>query len=211
MTRPLRDAVDGDTGAEGSIYQKVRKHLYRFADYLLRRYPLLRNQQEADDVLNTLWVQSRDELLDCQGSRQFWRAARRCLGRAIWNINGHEQRHQQGRAGVQVEDLRGSGSEPHAEIVKCEMMLRFKTAIETLSDDDQELIQFHYWFGFKQGDIAEMQGKTRETINRQLKAARGRLTQEIRKANPDDLSQWGRRTRDSIVSALRELFSPDHT
>lgn len=168
------------------LEEKWRQHdleLRRFAEHLLRRYPIMRQRMAADDLVNETVAKAHPKTMDCQGEsveeerKWLFPIMHNCAIDAIRKICGRggdrpqELREQQLQADLESEtgtylaQLADDSSGASTKARRNEEIERLQDFIEHLPPDQREVVRLRRFEDLTVEEIAARLGKTKGAVD----------------------------------------------
>jgi RNA polymerase sigma factor (sigma-70 family) len=162
--RRLAAAIErGDEAAFVELYDRYRKRLFRFALALAHG-----DDAQAHDTVQSAFLTAAAKLRSVQGEEHLWNwlasVARQHLSKA-WR--------QQRRDAVAVS-MAEVPERPDFELDRV-LEERLDRALQSMDEPDRQLIEWFYFDGQSQKDIAQRMSATPKAISSRLERARARL------------------------------------
>ena len=151
QSRLIKKAKQGDTKAFSQLYAEIYKDLYRFALYITK------HPQDAEDAVSEAVISAYENIsgLKKENSFKSWMFT-------ILNNECKKVLRKNGSTSDQVneEEARHLG----AEEIDLAQRHDVKKAFESLEEEDQTIIAFSVFGGYRSEEIAEMLGKNPTTV-----------------------------------------------
>jgi RNA polymerase sigma-70 factor (ECF subfamily) len=190
--RPLED--DGRHDAE--LIDRARKGDVMAYEELVRRHQavairtahLFAPEGDAEDAVQEAFVKAHAALGRFRAGAPF----RPWLLRIVANEARNRRRSAGRRAGLalrSVEDRRPDDAAPSPEsaVLADERRTWLLAGINALRDDDRDVITSRYFLDLSEAEAAELLGVPRGTVKSRLSRALGRLRDELRSGEPEEL------------------------
>ncbi len=180
----LCDASRGNPQAKEALIAHACERLRVLARKMLRHYPSVRRWAETDDVLQGALVRLHRALSDVtpETPAQFYGLAamqiRRelvDLARHYYGANGWGKRHQ-----TDGEDVVAAVQDQTSEPTSLEAWACFHQAVETLPEEQKQVVNLLWYEGLPQRQAAEVLEVSLSTLKRRWQAARLALCAKLR-------------------------------
>jgi RNA polymerase sigma-70 factor (ECF subfamily) len=170
-------AQDGDTRAFESL---VKRHIRAAHAVALA---VLGENADADDAVQDAFLSAMQHLDSCWPAEKF----RAWLLTIVRNRAYDLKRRGHVRRAEELEDGTAAtrGPSPLELAERSELNARLKTAIETLTDTQREVLMMHDVEGWKHADIAKLLGLAESTVRVHLLHARRRLRTQLMAVAPE--------------------------
>ncbi len=153
----LKLAKDGSVEARDLLFSRYLPRLQRWASGRLPRFA--RSLLDTSDVVQEVFLRTLQGLdrIELRGPGVFQAYVRR----AILNRIHDEVRWAARRPGPDdvPEDLHDPGPSPLEQAISADVLTRYERALETLTEDERELVHLRIELDFAYEDIAKMTGR----------------------------------------------------
>lgn len=177
----------GDPRAKSLLLDHARDRLLRLARRMFRNYPTLRRWEATDDVLQRSLVRLNKALdsVEVESVRHFFNLAGTQIRRELLDL----KKHYFGACGLgsnhhtdkqSPDDAGGSLHEQTDEPEDLSQWEAFHTTVETLPDEEKEVVTLLFYKGLSQQEAGEVLGVSLSTIKRRWHEARVRLHESLR-------------------------------
>ena len=153
----------GDEAAFRELYDRYQARLFRLALVLARG-----NESLAHDVVQTVFVTASRKLSRIESEKHLWnwlaRVAHQQLAKAL-------QRQRRDNAIMSVAEP------PESDVAACDRVLEenLDAALAAMDADERQIIEWFYFDGLSQQDIAEKTNTTPKAASSRLERARAKL------------------------------------
>ena len=176
----------GDDSARSALLECACDRLTRLARKMLKGFPQVHRWEQTDDVVQNALLRLRRALQTTspESVRSFVNLAAVQIRRELIDL----ARHYKGPNGMGAHHesqflTDGSRESPFERIAaadtndpgRLEVWTRFHRTVESLNDEDREVVDLLWYQGLTQGEAAEVLGLSEKTVNRRWVAARMRL------------------------------------
>ncbi len=175
VTRLIRAARSGDDGAVEQLFPLVYEELRRMARrHLAREHapPTL----NPTDLVHEAYFKLAGSVPDASDRRHFMAIAARAMRQVLVDRARQRRAHKRG-GGAQVVTLSelhgGSGELDAAEL------LALDAALEQLDARQRQVVEYRFFGGLEEREIAELLGVTTRTVQRDWVKARAWLYREL--------------------------------
>ena len=162
----IKKAKLGDTKAFSQLYAEIYKDLYRFALYMTK------HTQDAEDAVSEAVISAYENIsgLKKENSFKSWMFT-------ILNNECKKILRKNGNTSNQVseEDAKDLG----AEEIDFAQRHDVKKAFESLEEEEQTIVAFSVFGGFRSEEIAEMLGKNPGTVRSRKSRAFGKMREML--------------------------------
>jgi RNA polymerase sigma-70 factor, ECF subfamily len=163
----LLRVADSDREAFETLYHRYVRSIYGLA---LRK---LRDRLQAEDIVQETFTavwRSAGSYKPERGSGGGW------LYTIARNATVDRMRRN-GRADTTSElpDLESPDSGPHERVEQSDVAWRVHRALESLNDNEREVIELAYWSGLSQSEVASYLGQPLGTVKTRTRSALARL------------------------------------
>lgn len=184
-TTDLHNLLDlargGDHEARCRVIEHACDRVRTLTRKMLRAYPKVRRWSETDDVLQNALLRLHRSLAEVrpESARQFYGLAATQIRRELLDLAKHfhgargvgANHHSDG--GASADRASGDPLEPET----LEAWARFHEQVESLPDDEREVVQLIWYEGLRQPEAAAVLGVSLATLKRRWQAARLRLSE----------------------------------
>lgn len=183
LTESVARLAAGDLSARERILERCGTRLRLLARRMLRRFPEVHRHDDTDDVFQQAALRLHDALGDMtrrgetprsimalaatQVRRTLLDLARR--NRGPWSHAANHDTNVDAGGGHHVERLTDSAVEP------LDRWEAFHAAVESLPDEEREVVLLAWYMGADQRSIATMAGCSERTVRSRWRQARERL------------------------------------
>ena len=171
-------ARGGDDRAREQILARYLPRLQRWASGRLPRYA--RSLLDTTDLVQETLMRTMQglEQVEVRGPGGFQAYVRQAVLNRIRDQVRWASRRQ-GREELS-EELRDSAPSPLEEAIGSAILQRYETALESLSQEDQELLHLRIELDFDYGEIAGLTGRpSRDAVRMAVQRALGRLAEAM--------------------------------
>lgn len=162
----IKKAKLGDTKAFSQLYAEIYKDLYRFALYMTK------HTQDAEDAVSEAVISAYENIsgLKKENSFKSWMFT-------ILNNECKKILRKNGNTSNQVgeEDAKNLG----AEEIDFAQRHDVKKAFESLEEEEQTIVAFSVFGGYRSEEIAEMLGKNPGTVRSRKSRAFGKMREML--------------------------------
>ena len=152
----IKKAKLGDTKAFSQLYAEIYKDLYRFALYMTK------HTQDAEDAVSEAVISAYENISGLKKENSF-----KC--KKILRKNGNTSNQ------VSEEDAKNLG----AEEIDFAQRHDVKKAFESLEEEEQTIVAFSVFGGYRSEEIAEMLGKNPGTVRSRKSRAFGKMREML--------------------------------
>ncbi len=187
----------GDLNARNQLFERVCEPMRRLTRKMLQSFPHLRRWEGTDDVFQNALVCLLIALKEVKpGSLQhFLRLANLKIRQELINLTRHDY-GPEGQGANHASDLPpvGSDSAHHAahekadsdyEPERVDMEREIHERVQSLPQDEQEVIGLLWYQGFTQEEAAQILNVSKMTVRRRWMSARLRLGVSLKDLGPD--------------------------
>jgi RNA polymerase sigma factor (sigma-70 family) len=196
----LLDQINAGDGRQlGPLYALVRTRLTIMATKLLESYPIVKEAEGVDDIVQELWQRLSRALLHCKpsDSRKFFglagfkmhqlltdmvRRLRRTRHSAVEDFDAYETKIRMFKA--RRLGARTTSRGPATTCERHEQICRLLQAVGRLSGDEREVLMNTYYLGLSAPAAAKVMGLSEKTVDRRLDSARKHLLVILEKMGP---------------------------
>lgn len=184
-TSELHDLLEemrrGDPDARCRVIEHACDRLRTLTRKMLRCYPKVRRWAETDDVLQCALLRLHRSLAELrpESVREFYGLAAVQIRRELLDL----VKHFQGAHGIGANHKSDGGRAAQRQCVdplepeSLENWSRFHALVDSLPDDEREVVALLWYEGFRQPQAAELLGVSLATVKRRWQAARLRLSE----------------------------------
>ena len=180
----LNLAHRGDTDARNQVVTHTCERLRLLTRRMLRGYPTVKRWSETDDVLQNAMLRLHRSLSDVrpESPRQFYGLAATQIRRELIDLARHFHGPQGIGANHHTDDGKVVGAKPNegVEPENLESWTEFHEAVESLPDDQREIVSLLWYEDMSQPEAADLLGISLATLKRRWQAARLTLFDELK-------------------------------
>lgn len=185
VERPLQLASDTEQQAEARLIRRVRAGDRRAFGMLVERYlarafgvamRVLRNQPDAEDVVQDAFLAALRHIDEFKADRPFWP----WLARIVVNRSLDAQASLKVRAATELDpSIAGTDSSPYERAERSDFMEQFRTALTNLPPRRRLVIELFELEDLSVAEIASATGSSPATVRWHLHAGRHQLRQSL--------------------------------
>lgn len=181
----LIDRSIDDPAARAVLLDHACDRLLKLTRKMFHTYPSLRRWEQTDDVLQNAMLRLHRALSEVspQSVRHFFNLAAVTIRRTLLDLSKHHLGpHGQGtKHDTDPEPQRRAGSHPDAadQPGDAEGWTLFHTGVETLPDEEKEVVGLLFYEGLSQQEAAEILGVSLRTLKRRWLSARCLLRETL--------------------------------
>jgi len=186
-TSELHDLLErvrhGDFDARNRVIEHACDRLRRLTQKMLGKYPKVRRWAETDDVLQNSLLRLHHSMAELkpESVRQFYGLAAVQIRRELLDLAKHFL-GAEGIGGNHHSDGGESAESQTTDLLEPETLeawARFHEHVDSLPQDEQEVVQLVWYEGFKQNEAAAVLGISLATLKRRWQSARLRLSEHL--------------------------------
>ena len=185
----LNLARQGDADARSQVVNHACERLRLLTRRMLRGYPSVKRWSETDDVLQNAMLRLHRSLWEVQpeSPRQFYGLAATQIRRELIDL----ARHFQGPEGIGANHHTDDGDiisvKPNdgVEPENLESWTGFHEAVETLPEDQRDVVSLLWYEDMSQPEAADVLGISLATLKRRWQAARLALFDQLKEVDFD--------------------------
>ena len=186
LTNKLDQLRSGELEARDALIEYTVERLRKLARKMLRGFPAVRRWSETDDVLQNAMIRLHRSLAAVapSSSAEFFGLAATQIRRELLDL----AKHFHGPEGIGANHHTDTGSvvsgkqDQQIEPANLESWSRFHNAVESLPDDERQVVNLLWYEALSQPEAAEAIGVSLATIKRRWASARLKLC--------DGLEEW---------------------
>jgi len=169
----------GDSDARTALIEHACERLRRLTHRMLKGFPRVRRWSETDDVLQNALLRLHRALAEArpQSAREFYGLAATQIRRELLDL----AKHFYGPEGFGANHHSDGGTAAAGRLADpvrpetVEAWTRFHERVETLPEEEREVVALLWYEGLSQPEAAEVLGISHATLKRRWQAARLRL------------------------------------
>jgi RNA polymerase sigma factor (sigma-70 family) len=181
----IRRIQAGDKAARNELLVAVERRLKELASRMLSKYPTVKQHAETGDVYQSACLRLLRALEEVRptSTREFFALAAVQIRRELLDLARYYK--TPGRRFVSPPEPDGSNMQwepppaPAPAADELDRWGRFHTAVEGLPPREREVVGLRFYHGWPEKRIAELLGVDERTVQRDWKAALGRLKAEV--------------------------------
>jgi RNA polymerase sigma-70 factor (ECF subfamily) len=171
----------GDSDACNRVIEHACDRLRKLTRKMLKGYPQVRRWAETDDVLQNALLRLHRSMAELrpESCRQFYGLAAVQIRRELLDL----AKHFQGAHGIAAKHHSDGGRAAERKATDplepetLEAWARFHEQVESLPDEEREVVQLLWYEGLRQPEAAVVLGVSLATLKRRWQAARLRLSE----------------------------------
>jgi RNA polymerase sigma factor (TIGR02999 family) len=178
----------GDAAAKKELINRAYERLIRVARKLLNSFSGVRAEEETAGVLSDAYLRlhtSLDEVKP-QSVRQFMGLAaleiRRTLLDRVRKMRGRGKGERPNKVSLSDDNSQGPGKDvpaPGVDDGKLGLVLDLLEALETLPEEEREVVELLFFYGCTQPEAGEIIGVHEDTVKRRWSKARIKLAGKL--------------------------------
>jgi len=183
----IERGLNGDAAANDALLDHACDRLFRLTRKMFNGFPQLRRWEQTDDVFQNSMVKLHRALSEVrvESVRHFFNLAAVQVRRELLDLAKHHYGPHGGAAnhhtdGQPADDVGGSLHVAISEPQGLKGWNEFHKQVESLSDDEQEIINLVFYEGLSQEEAAKVVGVPLRTFKRRWQAVKIKLTEALR-------------------------------
>jgi RNA polymerase sigma factor (sigma-70 family) len=172
----------GDANARSQVVNHACERLRLLTRRMLRGYPSVKRWSETDDVLQNAMLRLHRSLSEVrpESPRQFYGLAATQIRRELIDLARHFQGPEGIGANHHTDDGKLITAKPSVEPENIESWTGFHEAVETLPEDQRDVVSLLWYEDMSQPEAADVLGISLATLKRRWQAARLALFDELK-------------------------------
>ena len=180
--------ADGDATAKEDLINRAYDRLVFVVRKLLGSFSRMRVEEETAGVLNEAYPKLHKVLDEVKPAtvREFMGLAalqiRRTLLDSIRRLDGRGQTDRPNKVSLDAGDSSQGGpgvAAPGTDVSKIGLAIDLLEALETLPEEEREVVEMLFFYGYTQAEAAEVVGVHEDTIKRRWSKARIKLAGKL--------------------------------
>jgi RNA polymerase sigma-70 factor (ECF subfamily) len=204
----IRQVLQGNTAMFELLMRRYNERVYRVARAIVR------DEQEAEDVMQQAYVNAFTHLRQFNGSSRFstW-LTRIAINESLARVRrqGRYEVFDEERSSLEPLALRNPSEDPERQAFTAELRELLERAIDTLPDGAREVFVLREVEGLSTADVAECLGVTADVVKTRLSRGRAmlrRLLFERTGASAPDAFRFNRPRCDLVVARVLTRIHP---
>ncbi|MCU0712530.1 MAG: sigma-70 family RNA polymerase sigma factor [Pirellula sp.] len=180
-------SLKGDIAAHDELLHHACDRLLRLTRKMFHEFPQLRRWEQTDDVFQNSMVKLHRALADVkvESVRHFFNLAAIQIRRELLDLAKHHFGPQGYAAnhhtdGQPADEAGGALHIKTSEPQNLESWSEFHKQVETLSADEQEIVNFVFYEGLSQEEAAKLLGMSFRTFKRRWQSIKVKLSEALK-------------------------------